>query len=52
MLLIFGLMQYRTASYSGHASAWKFAEGRGATTSRVSQHLARLESSQVEAYAK
>ena len=37
------------ASYSGPASAWKFAEGRGATTSLVSKHLARSGKLQAEA---
>ena len=40
------------ASHSGHSSAWKLAEGRGATTSRLPQHLARFKNSQAEAYAK
>ena len=33
----------------GHASAAKFAEGRGATTSRVSKHVAPSADSQAEA---
>ena len=40
------------ADYFALASAWKFAEGRGATTSQVLEHLASSATFQAEASAK